>query len=150
VIDHQKEVASQKEFLMNKKIIFISMLIVLLACCFFSCEEPPQLSIIVTGIPSTTGYNYGAVALVKGTETGVAASLPMRIANGQFTGELLNRNLSPFTDTGTYNVVLYISSDSAADDIKYTGVKISAKVDVATTIQFSQFYAASGSIQFFK
>jgi len=130
---------------MNKKLIFITMLIVSLALCFFSCEEPPQLSITVTGIPSTYNGKYGYIGLTNNTMDSsklkaVAVSLPITISGGQITCDLLTKNADPFTETGTYHCTLIITSDSKGNNAIWTGVKLNLKItDVVTKIQFSQF-----------
>jgi len=135
---------------MKKKLILMAMLTVVLAICFTGCPNPVQKTIIVTGIPSTTGYNYGYVGLVSGTGDNVkvvAISFPVKITNGQITCDLLDPKANPFTDEGTFSVGLIISSDANGDTPVYSGAIISKKItDEVTTIPFNSFISATSSV----
>jgi len=64
---------------MKKKLVFFALLTVLLAFSFLSCQEADEgdeKTIVVTDIPSTTGYNYGYIGLSQDDEV-VAISMPV-------------------------------------------------------------------------
>jgi len=142
---------------MKKKLILMVMVSVLLALCFTGCPAPEeavqqeavQKTIVVTDIPSTGGFNYGAVALYSSSDDDepIAMNLLVPINSGSFRTELLsvkNGKLTrdPFTDEGTYFVYLVIWSDSSSDRTKvvYEGRKLSQSIkDEVTTISFNSF-----------
>jgi len=121
---------------MKKKLIFMAMLTVLLALSFMSCEEDPQKVIVVTEIPSTSGYNYGYVGLGDSGSKVVALSTPVPISSSHtLTAELLStaKGNPAFTDSGTYTFVLVITSDSDGKSSVWEGGKLSLNIKEETT-----------------
>jgi len=125
---------------MKKKIFFIAILAcVLLSFTLTSCEEPPQLIVIITDIPTKTDYKYGYIGF--GNKDGFKAlSLPVPISNGKFTAEMITEDGDPFTENGTYQVILLITSDSKGQNEVYSGARLAQKIqDESTTISFNSF-----------
>jgi len=125
---------------MKKKIIFIAILTcVLLSFTLSGCQEDPQKIVIITDIPNKEGYKFGYIGF--GNKDGlIALSLPVPISGGKFTAEMVTNEGDPFTDSGTFQVILIISSDSKGQESVYDGVRLSQKIqDESTTISFNSF-----------
>jgi len=155
---------------MKKKLIFIALLTVLLTFSFMSCEgwgedsddedgsqttstgggnttDGPAKTIIITDIPSTTGYNYGYVGLSQYDNKSkkdkvVALSMPVPISGGSFTGTLISADkpYPAFKKNGDFTVVLIISTDSEGQDDVYNGVIMSKTIqEEVTTLSYNLF-----------
>jgi len=145
----REQVSQKGGFLMKKKLVFIAMLTVLLTLSFVSCKDDDvdPYTITITGIPSNANYKIGVVGLGKNNGDLVAMNNPTAIAGGQFTAELYHVNDvsitdSPFADTGTYIIILFIYKQTPLNDSTrvYDGYILSKTINsAATNISFSSF-----------
>ena len=135
---------------MRKNSVFKGLFIAAIFCAvvFSACkqESEPQKKIIVTGIPVTHNGRFAEIRLIY-TDIVVADNrTPVAINNGTANIGLIDvsaGSLSPFTDSGTFQVNFYIT-DSANETNYYSGVIFSKSLmDETTIIRFSEFINSS-------
>ena len=138
---------------MKKKSVFKLFVIVAIFCAvvFSACkQEPaPQKRIIVNGIPATHNGRYASVGLAAGASNDVVAvSYPLAISSGAVNMSLIDAKasgLTPFTGSGTYMVVFYITDSTQTADY-YSGFILSKSIrEETTTIPFNEIIPISSS-----
>ena len=111
------------------------------AVAFSACKQgEPQKKITVTGIPAAYNGKFAEIRLIY-IDIAAADSNPAAISNGTATMPLIDRtnNSEPFTESDTFNVLLYIS-DSPGGKYSYNGIiEDKSIIDETTTIRFDEF-----------
>jgi len=131
----------------------LPVLIAICAVFVFGCGDlgDPQLQITITNLHPAYNNSYANVQLYNSNGDGTAISKFIQIFNGRAACNLYDYDTMkiPYTETGTYKIVLLIwENESDKDSQTYSGVIDSRNLSSAfTTIQAVNFSEVNGITQ---